>query len=89
MSFVSRTLAIVSLLLGVSDLNALAAPADRATFREFRQQYEGIDRNAARRMFHQQYGRTPINEKSDTANSVQNLNRVEHSGSSVFWWLHV
>ena len=79
--FVSRTLAIVALLLGVSDQAAFSAPDDRVSFREFRQQYEGVDRNALRRQFHQQFGKPTVNAKPlpTTVTPVPNFNALERS----------
>ena len=83
-SFVSRTLAIVALLLGVSDQAALSAPDDRVSFKEFKQQFEGVDRNALRRQFHQQYGRPAVSTKPlPTSIPVPNFNAVD-TNQSVF-----
>jgi len=51
----AKTLAVVGLLFLSS--NAPALCDDRMSFREFRDQNAGIDRRAARQMFHQQFGR--------------------------------
>ena len=60
-SFALRALAIAALLLGASNTAALANPDDRVSFREFRQQNDGLDRNVVRRMYHQQFGRNAAN----------------------------
>jgi adhesin HecA-like repeat protein len=60
-SFALRALAIAALLLGTSNMAALANPDDRVSFREFRQQNDGLDRNVVRRMYHQQFGRNAAN----------------------------
>ncbi len=82
-SFV-QTLAAMTLLLGTSNLPVNAEPHDRVTFREFRQQNEGIDRNAARRMFHQQFGRQSINNNPlQQVNPIQNVVTVGPDGQVV------
>lgn len=58
----ARSLALASLICMASILPAAAN--DRVTFREFRQQNEGLDRNVARQMFRQQYGRQSSNAAS-------------------------
>lgn len=51
----AKSVAFAVLLCFATSLPASAN--DRVTFREFRQQNEGLDRNLARQMFRQQYGR--------------------------------
>lgn len=80
---VVRTLAAWTLVLGTSSLPANAEPHDRVTFREFRQQNEGIDRNAARRMFHQQFGRQSTNNPLQQVNQFQNVVTVGPDGQVV------
>lgn len=82
-SFVSQTLAIAALFLGASNTLANAAPADRITFREFRQQNEGIARNSARRMFHQQFGRMSNSGQLHAINPYQNVITVGPDGQAV------
>ncbi|MDZ4835869.1 MAG: hypothetical protein SGJ27_18985 [Candidatus Melainabacteria bacterium] len=85
-SFLSRTLAIAALLLGASDLSAYAAHEDKVSFREFRQQFEGIDRNAARKMFHQQFGRPDNNNNKPQIQAItpyQNIITVGANGQAV------
>src|SRR5690606_15921321 len=61
----AKSLALASLVCMASVLPAAAN--DRVTFREFRQQNEGLDRSVARQMFRQQYGR-------QSSNAASNLN---------------
>ena len=66
-------------LAGLALLSIQAAPAlaeDRMTFREFRQQNEGIDRSAARQMFHAQYGRGGNGNNASGLNVVNPLQHV-------------
>lgn len=65
-------------------MSAFAAASDRVTFREFRQQNEGIDRNAARRMFRQQFGRQQAGQgQLHAVNPFQHVMTVGPNGEIV------
>lgn len=67
----AKTIALAGLVI----LSASASAEDRMSFREFRQQNEGIDRSAARQMFHAQYGR---GGGGANATGVSLVNPVQH-----------
>jgi len=55
-SFVKQWVAVISGSLFASAMQAHAADVDRPSFRDFREQNPGIDRQAARQMFRQEFG---------------------------------
>lgn len=55
-SFVKQWIAVISGSLFASAMQAHAADGDRPSFRDFREQNPGIDRQAARQMFRQEFG---------------------------------
>ncbi len=55
-SFVKQWIAVISGSLFASAMQAHAADVDRPSFRDFREQNPGIDRQAARQMFRQEFG---------------------------------
>jgi filamentous hemagglutinin len=68
----ARTIALAGLIF-LSSQSALAD--DRMTFREFREKNEGIDRNAARQMFRQQFGR---HAGGNAVGGLSVINPVQH-----------
>ncbi|MBX3076643.1 hypothetical protein KF707_10845 [Candidatus Obscuribacterales bacterium] len=75
-------------LAGMVLLSVQSAPAyaeERPSFREFRQQNEGIDRSVARQMFHAQYGRggSGGNGGVGIANPVQQVITVGPGSQTV------
>ncbi|MBX3148659.1 hypothetical protein KF728_00780 [Candidatus Obscuribacterales bacterium] len=55
-SFVKQWIAVISGSLFASAMQAHAADVERPSFRDFREQNPGIDRQAARQMFRQEFG---------------------------------
>jgi len=74
--FRSTSIAIALATLSFVSQAALAAPDDRPSFREFREQNSGIDRNAARKMFHQQFGRGA--HAGSAASGISAVNPFDH-----------